>query len=67
MNEYELIKKALNILGFRYATSIDIESDYMYIYWLIGDKVLCETFSKEGEHICSEDSFMTEKEFEELE
>jgi hypothetical protein len=67
MSEYELIKKALNILDFRYATSIDIETNDMYIYWLIGNKVLCETFNEEGEHINSEDSFMTEEEFEELE
>ena len=67
MSEYELIKKALNILDFRYATSIDVETDNIYIYWLIGDKVLCETFNEEGEHISSEDSFMTEEEFEELE
>ena len=67
MSEYELVKKALNILNFRYATSIDIETNNIYIYWLIGDKVQCEIFDEEGEHIISEDSFMTEKEFEELE
>ena len=67
MSEYEIVKKALNILNFRYATSIDIETNDIYIYWLIGNKVQCETFNIEGEHIISEDSFMTEEEFEELE
>ena len=67
MSEYEIIKNALNLLDFRYATSIDIETRNVYIYWLNGNKVLCETFNIEGEHISSEDSFMTEEEFEELE
>ena len=67
MSEYEIVKKALNILNFRYATAIDIETEDIYIYWLIDNKVQRETFNIEGEHIISEDSFMTEEEFEELE